>query len=145
MDTTCASGARRSCAAVAVVNSLGAVDLVAAIVAEDARAGVMDAVRKELAAHHFLSVEDHQGVPEAAQDKRAVYLWGDVDAEIRRDPVGFQREVEQLCCELARSGSSVGGSVRRAVLIGGSALLERLDYLAEAVRDGVRYRYILVQ
>ncbi|MGV3720162.1 MAG: hypothetical protein ACO1SX_04555 [Actinomycetota bacterium] len=147
MDTTCASGARRSSAALAVVNSLGAVDLVAAIVAEDARAGVTAAVRKELEAHHFhrFDVENPGGVlPESAKGQRSVYLWGDVDSEILRDPAAFQLEVERLCSALARSGSGATG-VRRAVLIGGAALLERLDCLAQAVNGGMRYRYILVQ
>lgn len=148
MDTTCASGARRSSAALAVVNSLRAVDLVAAIVAEDARAGVTAAVRKELEAHHFhrFDVENPGGVlPESGKGQRAVYLWGDVDAEIIRDPAAFQQEVEQLCSALARSGSGTADGGRRAVLIGGAALLERLDCLAQAVHGGMRYRYILVQ
>jgi hypothetical protein len=145
MDTSCASGARRSSAAAAVVNSLGAVDLVAAIVADDARAGVTEAVRKELEAHHFLRVEDHGPLPEAPSNTRAVYLWGDVDAEIERNPAEFEREVQQLCSELVRSDSGMGRRSRRAVLIGGKALLERLDCLIDAVQDGIRYRYILVQ
>jgi hypothetical protein len=120
---------------------------VAAIVAEDARAGVTAAVRKELEAHHFhrFDVENPGGVlPESGKGQRSVYLWGDVDSEILRDPAAFQREVEQLCAALARSGSGATG-VRRAVLIGGAALLERLDCLAQAVSGGMRYRYILVQ
>lgn len=149
METTCcASGARRSSAALAVVNSLGAVDLVAAIVAEDARAGVTAAVRKELEAHHFhrFDVQNPGGVlPESESGQRAVYLWGDVDAEILRDPAAFRREVDELCSALARPDPDSPDSVRRAVLIGGAALLERLDCLAEAVHSGMRYRYILVQ
>jgi len=144
----CASGARRTSAALAVVNSLGAVDLVAAIVAEDAQAGVTAAVRRELEAHHFLRLDvENPGcvMPESGKGQRAVYLWGDVDAEILRDPAAFQREIEQLCARLGRSGSGAAGGVRRAVLIGGAALLERLDCLAQAAPGGMRYRYILVQ
>ena len=160
METTCfASGARRSRAAVAVVNSLGAVDLVAAIVAEEAQAGVTAAVRRELEAQECVRVFDlgtdatpempDAGLEDCAetQRRRDVYLWGGVDAAIQQDPEGFEHAVEELCCTLTPFGTSGwnGHTVRRIVIIGGSALLERLDHLIHGIKRGVRYRYILVQ
>lgn len=157
METNCfASGARRSRAAVAVVNSLGAVDLVAAIVAEDAQADVTEAVRRELEGQKCVRVFDLGSSPVSdlpsgpeldAQPHRDVYLWGGVDAMIAQDPEGFEHSVEELCCTLAQGGAPgwTGNCVRRVVIIGGNALLERLDHLIQGIRRGVRYRYILVQ
>jgi hypothetical protein len=156
MDTTCfASGARRSRAAAAVVNSLGAVDLVAAIVAEDAQADVTAAVRRELETHECVRVFDlgtasAPKLPTDAEDSerhRDVYLWGGVDAAIAKDPLEFEHVVEELCGTLTSCGSNVwsGHTGRRVVIIGGDALLERLDHLIHGIQQGVRYRYILVQ
>lgn len=158
METTCfASGARRSRAAAAVVNSLGAVDLVAAIVAEDAQAGVSAAVRRELEAHDSVRVFDFGTAtsPEwpspnsetGGGARRNVCLWDGVDAAIAQDSEGFAHVVETLLGTLAGGESNCwsGSTVRRVVMIGGQALLERLDLLAHGVQQGVRYRYILVQ
>ena len=160
METNCfASGARRSRAAVAVVNSLGAVDLVAAIVAEDAQASVTEAVRRELQAHEYVRVfelgtDSPPGLPAAgpsnsdeSQRHRDIYLWGGVDAAIERDPEGFEHAVEELCSTITRGGHTGWNAhtVRRVVIIGGSALLDRLDHLVHGIQRGVRYRYILVQ
>lgn len=154
-----ASGARRSRAAVAVVNSLGAVDLVAAIVAEDAQASVTDAVRRELNAQEYVRVFDlnldsasglyEEGLQggEDSQRHRDIYLCGGVDAAIERDPEGFEHAVEELCSSIAREGHTGWNAhtVRRVVIIGGNALLDRLDHLIHGIQRGVRYRYILVQ
>jgi hypothetical protein len=157
METNCfASGARRSRAAVAVVNSLGAVDLVAAIVAEEAQAGVTDAVRRELEAQDHVRIFDvgaastgrlTAGTEDDGQRHRDIYFWGGVDAAIERDPEEFEHVVEELCGTLTHgeSGSWNGQAVRRVVIIGGNALLERLDHLIHGIKHGVRYRYILVQ
>lgn len=155
METTgFASGARRSRAALAVVNSLGAVDLVAAIVAEDAQAGVTEAVRRELEAQQCVRVFDLGTSPTLAlpvdttEDPvphRDVFLWGGVDAAIAQDPEGFEHSVEELCRTLTHGAAGWRGSMRRVVIIGGNALLERLDHLIHGIQRGVRYRYILVQ
>ena len=153
MDTTCcASGARRSRAAIAVVNSLGAVDLVAAIVAEDAQAVVAEAVRHELAAQPSMRVLDLGDGPSVDDElpeptgPKAVYFWGNVDAAIQADPEAFAHAMDALCTTITDAPRAWGEHVaRRVVLIGGSALLSHLDGLADCLKRGVRYRYILVQ
>ena len=152
MDTTCcASGARRSRAAIAVVNSLGAVDLVAAIVAEDAQAVVAEAVRHELAAQTSLRVLDLGDGPSGDElpeptGPKSVYFWGNVDAAIAADPEAFEHAMDALCTTITDGPRSWGEHVAgRVVLIGGSGLLAQLDRLADCLKRGVRYRYILVQ
>jgi hypothetical protein len=133
------------------------VDLVAAIVAEEAQGIVAEAVRHELEAQASVQLLDLGSgadsgrltdpvVPNAARP-RAVYFWGDVDAAIEADPEGFEHAMDELCSTIVGSGGRPWGDhpARRAVLIGGNALLAQLDRLADCLKHGVRYRYILVQ
>lgn len=140
-----------------VVNSLAAVDLVAAIVEDDARDGVAAAVRRELDARESVRIVELGGSALAltpagsARDERDsrsdVYLWDDADAAIQQDPDGFERAVDRLCSSIASATSIPRGerAVRRAVLIGGNVLLGRLDRLVDYLRGSGRYRYVLVR
>ena len=150
----CASGSRRSAAAAVVVNSLGAVDLVAAVVSGDHQARVARSVREALGAEPGLRVLSVESRPrperwraDGDESGRTVLLWEQVDVLIEEDPHHFQCTAEELCRALASREANGSGSRRlhRAVLIGGRALAERLEALLELSGEQVRFRYILVE
>jgi hypothetical protein len=166
MHVACyASGAQRSCAAVAVANALNSVDLIAVLAPQEVRERLAHALREDLegrSGHQVLRVETYGAaflrdfsadgrLPHEAgagdTPRRAVLQWGDVDAFLHQHAPRFDQIAEALCGALRRPGFGClpEGPLHKAVLIGGDRLLARVDRLAErAEHQGVRFRYILV-
>lgn len=146
----CATGSRRTTAAAVVVNSLGAVDLIAAVVTGDHQESVAASVREALRAEPGLQVLTAESRPHperwpaegAGPSNRTVLLWEQVDALIEQDPSHFHQTAAELCRAL---GADAPYRLHRAVLIGGRALLDRLHSLHELSGDDIRFRYILVE
>ena len=152
---SCASGSRRTTAAAVVVNSLGAVDLIAAVVTGEHQESVAASVREALRAQpglHVLSAEsrprpERWSVEASELPNRTVLLWEQVDALIEQDPNHFHQTAAELCRALGAGRTDAGepNRLHRAVLIGGRALLDRIHALHELSGDEVRFRYILVE
>jgi hypothetical protein len=140
LDNTCASGSRRTCAAAVLANSLCCADVVAAVVAPEHADRVAEALRRELCEHpgtELLPLGD--AAPEPEHARRAVLLWSGVDSLIDEEPERFEEAVRTLGSRLE------GGAARKAVLIGGDALFNRLEDVCEYLPETLRFRYVLIQ
>jgi hypothetical protein len=154
MDLDCydASGCRRAFAAAAIATALNGAELVAVVVAPEHQAAVAGAIQGELVGLSGLRVLRALGsdFPTAASGpsaQRAVLLWEGIDPLLSEPEDRFNLLVTLLGAALARRCAEASGPlvVHRAVLIGGSALMGRLERLAPSLPETVRCRYVLVQ